>query len=119
MSDPQRLRRDLDEIVRAAIDGVEPGRLVVRALAMDPEAAGSGGVRVLCAGKGAAAMAAGAARALGRRILSGLIVSPEAGDAAPPFETMAGGHPLPTVESQRAGPRPPALAATLRPAGPF
>src|SRR5260221_7416751 len=115
MSDPQRLRRDLDEIVRAAIDGVEPGRLVVRALAMDPEAAGSRGVRVLCAGKGAAAMAAGSARALGPRIVRGLIVSPEVADAAPPFESMIGGHPLPTADSERAGRRGVALAESVRP----
>src|SRR5258706_11372884 len=115
MSDPQRLRRDLDEIVRAAIDGVEPGRLVVRALAMAPEAAGSLGVRVLCAGKGAAAMAAGAARALGPRIVSGLIVSPEAADARSPFESMIGGHPLPTADSERAGRRALALAESVRP----
>jgi glycerate 2-kinase len=115
MSDPHRLRRDLDEIVRAAIDGVEPERLVVRALAMDPEAAVSRRVRVLCAGKGAAAMAAGAARMLGHRIVSGLIVSPEAAEAAPPFESMIGGHPLPTVESERAGRRALALADSVRP----
>jgi glycerate 2-kinase len=115
MSNPLRLRRDLHEIVRAAIDGVEPEGLVVRALATDPEAAGSRSVRVLCAGKGAAAMAAGAARMLGSRIVSGLIVSPEAVEVAPPFESLAGGHPLPTVESERAGRRALALAESVQP----
>ena len=115
MSDPLRLRCDLNEIVRAAIDGVEPEGLVVRALATDPDAAGSQSVRVLCAGKGAAAMAAGAARMLGPRIVSGLIVGPEAVDVAPPFETMAGGHPLPTAGSERAGRGALALAGSVKP----
>jgi glycerate 2-kinase len=115
MSDPSRRRRDLDEIVRAAIEGVEPESLVVRALEREGESARSERVRIVCAGKAAAAMAAGATRALGRRIVSGLVVSPEAVDATPPFEMIAGGHPLPTVESERAGRRALAIAESVQP----
>lgn len=68
-----RLRRDLHEIVRAGIDGVEPGRLVLRALERDDDPRP---VRLLSAGKAAAAMAAAASRVFGPRIVEGLIVSP-------------------------------------------
>lgn len=115
MSDPLSLRRDLDEIVRAGIAAAEPERLVVRALEDGAGVAGFQGVRVLCAGKAAAAMATGAARMLGSRIFSGLVVGPEAVDVAPPFEMIAGGHPLPTGDSERAGRRALALAASVQP----
>ncbi len=112
------LRRDLLEIIRAGIEAVEPERLVVRALERDTWGEGRS-IRVLCAGKAAAAMAAGAARALGSRLVSGLLVSPEPVAAATPFESMVGGHPLPTAESARAGRRALALAEAVRPAERF
>jgi glycerate-2-kinase len=105
----------VEAIVGAGIAGVEPGRLVVRALEGDDGIRGTETVRVLCAGKASAAMAAAAAHMLGRRIASGLIVSPESIDPPAPFEMIAGGHPLPTVESERAGRRALALAESVKP----
>lgn len=107
-----RIRRDLHEIVRAGIEGVEPGRLVRRALEGDDD---TRRIRVLSAGKAAVAMAAAASRVFGPRIADGLIVSRERLDAAPPFATIAGGHPLPTIESERAGRRALALAGSVQP----
>jgi glycerate-2-kinase len=106
------LRRDLHAIVRAGIDAVEPGALVMRALADDPELTAADRFRVLAAGKAAAAMAAGASRTLGHRIFSGLIVATRPIAVAPPFETIAAGHPLPTAASELAGRRALALAAS-------
>lgn len=107
-----RIRRDLQEIVRAGIEGAEPGRLIVRALEGDDDPRP---IRLLSAGKAAAAMAAAASRILGPRIVGGLIVSPAALEVTPPFEAVAGGHPLPTVESERAGRRALALAGSVAP----
>ena len=119
--EPGPLRRDLQAIVRAGIEGVEPSRLVARALEREDDADGTGAVRVVCAGKASAAMAAAAGDILGRRIASGLVVGPETVrrpapcGPPPPFEMIAGGHPLPTVDSERAGRRALALAASVRP----
>ena len=109
---PGALRRDLLAIVRAGIDGVEPGRLVIRALEGDSDTAG---VRLVCAGKASAAMAAGAMRALGRRIRSGLIVSPASIEPPLGFDMIVGGHPVPTVESERAGRSALAVAHSVQP----
>lgn len=106
------LRRDFHAIVRAALDAAEPCALVMRALAADPEFAAGDRFRVVAAGKAAAAMAAGASRALNYRIASGLVVSTTPIAVAPPFESIAGGHPLPTAGSELAGRRALALAAS-------
>lgn len=114
--EPGRLRRDLQAIVRAGIDGVDPGMLVARALERDGAAHGTETVRLLCAGKASAAMAAGAVIIFGRRIVGGLVVGPEPIELDPPiFDLIAGGHPLPTVESEVAGRRALALAGSVRP----
>ena len=107
-----RIRRDLEEIVRAGIDGVEPGRLVMRALEGDDD---TRPIRLLSAGKAAAAMAAAASRVFGPRIVEGLIASPELLAASAPFAAITGGHPLPTVESERAGRRALELAGSVQP----
>jgi glycerate 2-kinase len=112
---PGAPRADLEAIVRAGIERAEPGRLVARALDGGGLGGAAQGVRVLCAGKASAAMAAAAARVLGRRILSGLIVGPASIDGPPPFEAIAGGHPLPTLESERAGRRALVLAQSVQP----
>ena len=106
-----RLRRDLHAIVRAGLDAVEPGRLVLRALERDDDPRP---IRLLSAGKAAAAMAAAAQRVLGPRIVDGLIVSRETLDTETPFATIAGGHPLPTGASERAGRRALALAGSVQ-----
>ena len=58
-------------------------------------------------------MATGAARRLGARIRAGLVigVAPEAVPAG--FESIIGGHPLPTAASEAAGRKALALAASL------
>ncbi len=61
-------------------------------------------------------MAASAARVLGDGIRAGLVISPEGpADAEIPrrFEALAGGHPVPTAESERAGRRAVAMAGAL------
>jgi glycerate 2-kinase len=69
--------------------------------------------RVIAAGKAAPAMATAAARRLGTRIRAGLVigVAPEAVPAG--FESIIGGHPLPTSASEAAGRKALALAASL------
>jgi len=114
--EPGPLRRDVQAIVRAGIDGVEPGRLVVRALEAEGARHGTEKVRVLCAGKASAAMAAAAVFIFGRRIAGGLVVGPEPMKfSVPSFDSIAGGHPLPTAESERAGRRALALAGSTWP----
>jgi glycerate 2-kinase len=107
-----RVRRDLEQIVRAGIAGVDPERLVLHAL---ERLEGNQRIRLLSAGKAAAAMAAAAVRMLGSRIVEGLVVSPGPLDVVPPLTSIAGGHPLPTVESERAGRRALALAGSVQP----
>jgi glycerate 2-kinase len=60
-------------------------------------------------------MAAAAARMLGGRIRSGLVVSHVPGDVPAPFELMRGNHPVPGAESERAGRRALELAASVPP----
>jgi hydroxypyruvate reductase len=64
----------------------------------------------VAAGKAATAMAGAARRALGGRIVEGLVVAPEAPCVAPPLMGFAAGHPTPTPESEAAGRRALALA---------
>ena len=80
------------------------------------------GYRCIAAGKAAFAMAAGAARSLGDRLRSGLIVAPSA-EPPPAFsaiveshgqlEAIVGGHPIPDEGSERAGRRALEIAASL------
>jgi len=57
-------------------------------------------------------MAHGAASVLTDRLRGGLIVAPAA-DAFPPFEAIAGGHPIPSEGSERGGRRALEIAASL------
>ena len=66
-------------------------------------------------------MAEAARRLLGSRIRGGLVVLQQAQDGSPgsrdvpsPFDVIAGGHPMPTSGSERAGRRALALAASLQ-----
>jgi hydroxypyruvate reductase len=62
-------------------------------------------------------MVATAARILGSRIRAGLVVTSAGtagGNIGPPFETLVGGHPVPTADSERAGRRAVSLAAGLK-----
>jgi glycerate 2-kinase len=101
-------------IVRAGIDAVSASRLVARAL-MVPGAVPSGTVRVLSVGKAAHAMATAAAGLLERRIRDGLIVSHVEASGPPGFHAIRGSHPVPSQESERAGRRALALAASVPP----
>jgi glycerate-2-kinase len=65
MARPIVQREDIEAIVRAGIDAVEPMALVVKALESGSLARADQRYRVLCAGKAAGAMAAGAGRASG------------------------------------------------------
>ena len=58
-------------------------------------------------------MAAAAAQRLGSRIREGLVVSPSPAGAPAGFEAIAGGHPSPTIESERAGRRALEIAGSL------
>jgi hydroxypyruvate reductase len=104
------LRRDLDAIVRAAIDAVDPVRLVTHALEHLDETHLGARIWLVCAGKAANAMAAGASAVLGSRVVGGVVISPKPVADLPNLEYLSGGHPLPTKDSEHAGRR--ALAIT-------
>ena len=59
-------------------------------------------------------MARAAACMLGDRIGAGIVISPVPADMPSPFEALAGGHPLPTVDSERAGRRAIEFAESVR-----
>ena len=75
----------------------------------------TGDLRVLCAGKAAGPLAATVARLYGSRIREGLVVGAALAPTVPMFETIPGSHPVPGEESERAGRRALALAASLAP----
>jgi glycerate 2-kinase len=60
-------------------------------------------------------MAAAAARRLGSRIRAGLVIASTPASVPDGFELIVGGHPIPTVESERAGRRALELAGSLQP----
>ena len=68
---------------------------------------------VLSAGKAAASMAGAVDRLLAPRIRAGLVIGTAPVAASFPFESIPGGHPVPNVESERAGRRALALAGTV------
>ena len=68
---------------------------------------------VLAAGKASPAMAAAAARRLGPRIRAGLVISATATDVPDRFESIVGGHPLPTPSSEAGGRKALDLAASV------
>ncbi len=109
------LRRDLEAIVHAAIDAVDPTRLVTRALQRGAGANPDGPIRLVCAGKAANAMAAGALTVLGPRVVGGIVISPSPDPTSTRLAFMAGGHPLPTPDSERAGRRALAIAREVTP----
>jgi glycerate-2-kinase len=97
--------------VRAGIAAVDAARLFERAVSA-PGAVPAGPLRLISAGKAAVPMAIEAHRLFGDRIRTGLVVGVERADV--PFETIAGGHPMPTAESERAGRRALEIAASLQ-----
>lgn len=91
-------RRLLVASFRAALDAVNPESAVASNLTPI-----DGRVVVLALGKGAPAMARGAARALGRRDLEGVVVSNHDDRIPDGLTLMLGSHPVPDVRSQQAG----------------
>ena len=107
MTSPEQLRATARAIFNAAVAAVDPARLVggclqrerqtVRVI-VDGRAVGqwTGPTLVIGAGKGAARMAAGCERALGKEALGGRVIV--ADGCAVPLETVVvedAGHPLP------------------------
>ena len=70
---------------------------------------------MIAAGKAAPAMAVAAARRLGSRVRAGLVVASTPASVPDGFELIVGGHPIPTVESERGGRRALDLAGSLQP----
>ncbi len=103
------MRALLRELFAAALTDLDPAPAVRRAIRAHASSFGDGArVTVLALGKAARSMAAAAARELGALSVpfDGLCVPPEPDDAPqPPFVVQAGGHPLPTEGSLRAGAR--------------
>ena len=110
----------MKERLRAHFAAVLRDLRVDRALArFSPQLRGwanDGPLLVLAFGKAARAMARTTVELLPHARLRGLVVPPEP-DAAPlpPFEVIAGGHPLPSVGSLRAGARALELARSAQP----
>ncbi len=117
MNDADRLRREHLETIRvAAVEAVEPGRAVARFLSRDGDVLRAGdastrlapgaSVRLVAAGKAAAAMAEAAASVLGERLERGVLVTKHGhlgGRTLPPsVAVFEAGHPVPD-DSGRAG----------------
>ena len=94
---------------------VDPGHLVERAWRSDDELTRARRVRVVAAGKAAAAMARRAAELLGERLVGGLVVAPGAAEAIARLDCVIGGHPVPTEGSESAGRRALAMANAAGP----
>jgi hydroxypyruvate reductase len=112
-----QLRSDLHEVVRAALDAVDAGVLVRRAV-VEPSIARAiteaAAVHVIAAGKAASVML-DACVSYGVTPRTMLGIGP-AGSPAPPAGTEwhVGGHPLPTAGSVEGARRATALAAGVR-----
>jgi glycerate 2-kinase len=106
---PYALRHDLSTVVRAALDAVDAGRLVQRALA-DPLIVSplqmSSAVDVIAAGKAAAPMLNAGVAALNVPLRTTLVVGPVRPAVLPDgAEWFGGGHPFPTPGSLAAAAR--------------
>lgn len=116
--------RTLLEAFDAALDAVEPTRLVRDALAGSGTGVLVGGnaipadrVSVLAFGKAAPTMARGADQALGELIGRGLVVTDEVDEVPPWAELVVAGHPVPDEGSIRGAHAAIALAEEVRPDG--
>ena len=108
--------------VDAALDEVDPRRLVRSALAPGEGGVLAGGhfiaarrVVVLAVGKAATGMSRGAADALGPLVSRGLAVADQTEEAPDWAELLVGGHPVPDEGSVRAAVRAIDLARGMRP----
>lgn len=99
--------RVLLEMVRAAIESVEPAALVTRALnqaegELESVLREASSIIILAVGKAAIGMAWGAEKALGRSISAGLVISDQEDEVPPWAELVVAGHPLPDDRSATA-----------------
>ena len=108
--------------VDAALDEVDPRRLVRSALAPGEDGVLAGGhfiaarrVVVLAVGKAATGMSRGAADALGPLVSRGLAVADQTEEAPDWAELLVGGHPVPNEGSVRAAERAIDLARGVEP----
>lgn len=120
-TDPAATRRLL-EALDAALDAVEPGRLVRNALASYDVGILVGGqpvpacrVSVLAFGKAAPAMARAAQQALGGLVSRGLVVTDAAAEVPRWAELVVAGHPIPDQSSVRGARAAIVLAETVEP----
>src|SRR5690242_17616656 len=104
------LRADAHACLRVGLAAVEPARLVARVLARDgtglvlqaPDggviARHRGPVRLVGAGKAAAAMARAAAAVVADALVAGVVVAPAVEDV-PHVRVLTGAHPVPDASS--------------------
>jgi glycerate 2-kinase len=107
----------LERVFASVVAELQPEPLLAPWLAARRQQFGDRGRYLVFAyGKAARGLASAFARGLPQASLRGLVV-PIAPDRAPlpPFEVIAGGHPLPTADSLRAGERAMALAHSVVP----
>jgi len=104
-------------VVRAAIDGVEPARLVARAYAatdVQRLLRSAAEVDVFAVGKAAGPMLSGLDRCMARRWRAALAVAPESAPRVSlDADWMVAAHPVPDARSERAGLEVLARAARL------
>lgn len=106
------IRADLDALVTAALEAVDPERCVSRALEEGepaipaPSRRDARDVVLVAVGKAAPGMARGVLPRLGERIRDGLVLAPADGPADAPehpaVRMLRGGHPLPTPDGVEA-----------------
>ena len=114
-SDPEiAARADLEKIFRAAIDAVDPARLIGRAMGGESPAteqvpdliANASQVFLLAVGKAAASMAAEIERRVGARIVDAIAVVPKSAPAtaspASKVRVFPSAHPIPDDSSEAA-----------------
>lgn len=98
----ENLRAEARAIGRSALAAVNAGDAVRRHLVVPPR----GRLRILGAGKAAAAMAEAAEGVLGERLAGGIVVVPDGyGRPLARVEVLFAGHPVPDSRSERAGRR--------------
>ena len=104
----RRLQADAEAVIAAALEAVDPSRLVEKALKSDRPAATAGGRLIVAAvGKASLGMAKGAYRTFRGQVDAGIVLIPAGTSGEPPrgFAVHRCGHPLPdqgSVEGARA-----------------
>ena len=100
----RRLREDARACLDAAVNAVDPNRLVTDVLEQHPETVpGTGPVHVVAVGKAAATMARAACEFLGPRVAGGVVIAPVEAEMCTvgDLHSFRGGHPVPTDGSER------------------